>query len=133
MKKIILRLMGLVFLGYILVIVIPNFVRATHESAANACINNLRLIQGAKDQWRLENNKKDGDVVAEADLKPYLSDGILPKCPAGGTYLIGRIGEGPKCSIGSSAWPNDHILPGDNNENWRTDFVAAYRILFGLK
>jgi hypothetical protein len=61
------------------------------------------------------------------------SNGNLPKCPAGGTYIIGRVGENPKCSIGTSSWPNSHILPEGDKENWWTDFKAAYGILFGLR
>jgi hypothetical protein len=132
-KKIILCSIGFAFLGYVLVVVIPNFVRMRYESSVNACIVNLRQIQSAKDQWKLENNKKDGDVVTEADLKPYLLNGNFPKCPAGGTYIIGRIGDDPKCSIGTSNWPNNHVLPEDNNENWWTNFKEAYSILFGLR
>jgi hypothetical protein len=68
----------------------------------NACINNLRQIDAAKQQWALENGKKTGDAVTEADIKPYIkldADGNLPKCPAGGTYTIGKVGENPTCSI----------------------------------
>ncbi len=110
--------------------------KATHETAANACINNLRQIESAKEQWALENGKTNGTIVTENDIKPYIkldSNGNLPKCPAGGTYIIGRVGENPKCSVGTSAWPNSHVLPGGDKENWWTDFKAAYGILFGLR
>jgi hypothetical protein len=119
-------------IGFVVMIVVPAFVAGTRFRQANPCINNLRQIESAKDQWKLENNKKDGDAVTEADLKPYFKDEIFPKCPAGGTYIIGRVGEDPKCSIGTSAWPNSHVLPEDDKENWWTNFKAAYSILFGL-
>jgi hypothetical protein len=121
-----------ILMGFVVVIVVPAFVAGTRFRQANPCINNLMQIQSAKDQWKLENNKKDGDVATEADLKPYFKDEIFPKCPAGGTYIIGRVDENPKCSIGTSAWPNDHVFPGDDKENWWTNFKAAYSILFGL-
>jgi len=138
MKKTKILIIPIVFLlfGFVIVIVIPNFVRATHETAANACINNLRQIESAKEQWALENGKTNGTIVTENDIKPYIkldSNGNLPKCPAGGTYIIGRVGENPKCSIGTSAWPNSHVLPEGDKENWWTDFKAAYGILFGLR
>jgi hypothetical protein len=49
----------------------------------------------------LEKGKKTGDVCTEDDLKPYirLVGGQLPKCPQGGTYTIGPVGEPPTCSI----------------------------------
>jgi outer membrane lipoprotein-sorting protein len=77
-------------------------------SQRNACINNLRQIDAAKNQWALENNKKAGTIVTEDDIKPYIkldADGNLPKCPSGGTYTIGKVGEKPTCSTAG------HFLP----------------------
>lgn len=125
-----------ILMGFVIVIVIPNFIRATHETAANGCIVNLRQIEAAKEQWALEHNAKTNDVVTANDIKPYIkldSNGNLPKCPAGGTYIIGRVGEDIKCSIGTSAWPNSHVLPEDDKDNWWTDFKAAYSVVFGLR
>ena len=86
--------------------------RATASSSKvsqrNACINNLRQIDAAKNQFALEKGKKSGDPVTEADIKPYIkldANGNLPKCPAGGKYTIGNIGENTTCSI------PDHVLP----------------------
>jgi hypothetical protein len=82
-------------------IAIPNFVKARETSQQNACINNLRQLDAAKNEWALEKGKKEGDVCTAEDLKPYirLVNGQLPKCPAGGTYTIGPVGENPKCSV----------------------------------
>ena len=44
----------------------------------NACINNLRQIDAAKNQWALENSKTATDVPALNDITPYLKDGIFP-------------------------------------------------------
>jgi outer membrane lipoprotein-sorting protein len=68
----------------------------------NACINNLRQIDAAKNEFALEKGKKLGDPVTADDIKPYIkldAYGNLPKCPAGGTYTIGKVGENPTCSI----------------------------------
>src|ERR1039458_8348824 len=43
-----------------LAIAIPNFVKARDVSMMNACINNLRQIDAAKQQWALESGKKTG-------------------------------------------------------------------------
>ncbi len=132
-RKIIVWLAASFLMGYVSLIVIPYFVRARYESSANACINNLRQIDAAKQQWSLENGKTQG-IVTENEIKPYIrldSHGNLPKCPAGGTYSIGRIGEDPKCSIGTSAWPNSHVLNETNF--WWTDCKAAYEIITGLR
>jgi hypothetical protein len=117
--------------GFIIVIVTPDFIRARYETASNVCINNLRQIESAKEQWKIENFKKDGEVATEADIKPYFMNGNLPKCPAGGTYTIGPVEEDSKCSIGTSAWPNGHVLNETNN--WWTNFKGTYRKIFDIK
>jgi hypothetical protein len=80
-------------------IAIPNFVKARDVAMTNACINNLRQIDAAKQQWALEGGKKPGDVPATQDLKPYFKNGLFPTCPAGGTYTIGAVSNAPTCSI----------------------------------
>jgi type II secretory pathway pseudopilin PulG len=83
-------------------IAIPNFVRARTTSQENACINNLRLIDAAKQQWALENRKQSTDTPTMKDLQPYIGrgpKGNLPACPSGGHYTIGAVGEKPTCSI----------------------------------
>jgi regulator of replication initiation timing len=71
----------------------------------NACINNLRELDAAKQQWALENNKAVGAVPTAQDLLPYLPDGLFPVCPAGGVYSINAVGVPPTCSIPG------HVLP----------------------
>jgi hypothetical protein len=87
--------------GMLAAIAIPNFVKARSTAQLNSCINNLRQLDAAENQWALEKDKKTGDVCTEDDLKPYirLVGGQLPKCPQGGTYTIGPVGEQPTCSI----------------------------------
>jgi len=102
-------------IGIFALIAIPNFVsngRNSPGGKSNACINNLRRIDAAKNEWASENGKTNGAVVTENDLKPYIkldSRGNLPKCPSGGTYTIGKIGEPPTCSLGTTVNP-PHVL-----------------------
>src|ERR1044072_7047131 len=80
-------------IGLLAAIAIPNFVRARTTSQTNACINNLRQIDGAVQQWALENKKASGDTVVAGSLAVYLGRGGSgealnagnTKCPAGGT------------------------------------------------
>jgi competence protein ComGC len=88
-----------------LAIAIPNFVKARQTSQMNACINNLRQIDGAKNEWALENNKKGGDTPTENDLLSYFKNHQMPKCPAGGVYMIGAVSNAPTCSISSHKLP----------------------------
>ena len=93
---------AILFIPLMLAIAIPNFVKARDTAQTNMCINNLRQIDAAKNEWALENNKTNGTPVTEADIKPYLklgAGGSFPKCPAGGTYTIGPVGSVPTCSV----------------------------------
>jgi len=87
-------------------IALPALAKAKETSARNACINNLRMIQGAKQQWALENNKTSSDVPGWDDIQPYLGRGkAIPVCPKGGGYSLGAVGELPTCSIPGHTLP----------------------------
>jgi hypothetical protein len=97
---------AIVFIPMMLAIAIPNFVKARNTAQMNACINNLRQIEGAKQQWALENKKEKDAIPGPTDLDKYLVHGFNSlKCPVGGTYTINPVGEDPTCSI------PDHRLP----------------------
>jgi hypothetical protein len=64
----------------------------------NACINNLREIDGAKEQWALENHVESGKLAIVKEVDAYIKGGH-PKCPQGGTYTYGKVDEPPRCSI----------------------------------
>ncbi len=68
------------------------------QQQLNACVNQLRQMDGAKQQWALENRKTTNDTPAEKDIAPYLR-GAVPKCPAGGAYAINAVGAVSTCSI----------------------------------
>jgi len=79
-------------------IAIPSFMKSREASRNSACVNNLRLIDHAKQQWAVENNKADTDVPTVMNLAKYLKGGHMPHCPEGGTYSINAVGEAPTCS-----------------------------------
>jgi predicted nuclease with TOPRIM domain len=68
------------------------------QQQVNACLNNLRLLQAAKQQWALENKKNADATPSATELSPYLKGGI-PKCPAGGAYAFNAVGVLPSCNI----------------------------------
>jgi hypothetical protein len=87
-------------LPLMMAIAIPNFVKARNTAQRNACINNLRQIDAAKQQWALENNRQREAIPTSADLDKYLPRGFSSlKCPAGGTYNINVVSENPTCSV----------------------------------
>jgi DNA repair exonuclease SbcCD ATPase subunit len=79
--------------------------QADAQAAQKTCINNLRQIDAAKNEWQLENNKPDGAVPTEQDVVQYLKNNVLPTCPSGGTYTLNAVGVPPTCSIPG------HVLP----------------------
>jgi hypothetical protein len=80
-------------------IAVPNFIRARETAQKNVCVENLKAIGAAKQNWALVKHKGLNDVPTFVDLAPYLTNGQLPSCPAGGVYHIGAVGEEPTCSI----------------------------------
>ena len=80
------------------------------ESLAKAnrdlCLSNLTLIRAAKAQWALDEHKLDTDTPTSADLDPYLNTrGWFPICPDHGIYMVGAVGENPRCNA------RGHMLP----------------------
>src|SRR5258706_14284079 len=90
-EKIILCVAACLLVGFVVVIVIPNFIRAGLSKASNACVTNLRQIEGSKQQWSLENKKQSNDVPTSAEIALYLNNNKLPLCPQGGSYTMGRM------------------------------------------
>src|SRR5580765_4513573 len=70
-----------------------------------ACINNLRQIEGAKQQFALESQKPPGTLVSTENLTPYLPNRAMPACPGGGVYTLNQLGLNPICNI------SGHVLP----------------------
>jgi hypothetical protein len=78
----------------------------------NECINNLRLIDGATQEWALERHKSDTEVPTWEDLQPYLTSGtnlVVLRCRMGGTYTLGSVSNTPTCSIPG------HVIPPFTN------------------
>ena len=83
--------------------VLPTLLRAASHKPEAPCIRNLEMIDGAKQHWAIEHKKSINDVPTVEDLEPYVVGGLyhtMPKCPEGGRYIFGRVGELPRCSIG---------------------------------
>jgi len=78
--------------GLLSAIAIPNFVKARSTAQRNTVINNLRIIEGAKDQWAIENRKSDGAGVTERDLETYIRGGRVRPI-VGETYSINPVGQ----------------------------------------
>ncbi|HEY1717834.1 MAG TPA: type II secretion system protein [Verrucomicrobiae bacterium] len=101
-------------IGLLAAIAIPNFIKARATSQANACINNLRQIDGAINEWALETGQASGAGVNAADISGYIklnSAGSVPGCPGGGTYTYTSVGSSLQISCSLSTQTPAHRLP----------------------
>jgi prepilin-type N-terminal cleavage/methylation domain-containing protein len=98
-------------IGLLAAIAIPNFVKARETSQKNACLNNLRQIDGAVDQWALEAKKSTGATVVQAEMLAYIKGGALPKCPAGGTYTVPTVGGASSCDATGHTLAPPAVVP----------------------
>src|SRR5436190_1661609 len=99
-------------IGLLAAIAIPNFIKARTTSQMNACINNLRQVDGSIQQWALENKKDTAATVAFSDISSYMKNAVT--CPSGGTtfansYGVSDVATKPTCKKVSSS----HVLPAD--------------------
>jgi prepilin-type N-terminal cleavage/methylation domain-containing protein len=102
-------------IGLLAAMGIPNFVRARQTSQTNACINNLRIIDQAKQQWALETGQVATVTPSSVNLVPYFGRAgtAMPIEPLGGSYIINILTNAPQCSIAASGATNTHnaVLP----------------------
>jgi prepilin-type N-terminal cleavage/methylation domain-containing protein len=104
-------------IGLLAAIAIPNFVRARTTSQKNACINNLRQLDGAVQQYALENKQAASAAVTLAQCTPYLRNSVV--CPAGGTtitdsYSVTDCQTAPTCITTGGGSGAGHVLPQSN-------------------
>ena len=106
-------------IGLLASIAIPNFVTSRKNAQATACINNIRVIQGAKDMWAIEAKKGSTDTPTQADLQPYVgrgSAGQLPTCPNDSgnsfatSYTVNAVDAMVACNIGGANTTYPHKL-----------------------
>jgi hypothetical protein len=91
---------AMLFLPLMAAIAVPNFVRARQMAQANACIQNLKLIQHAKELRASDKQWGETAVPTLAELGVQPPNGATTlTCPAGGVYSINPMGMEPTCSV----------------------------------
>jgi hypothetical protein len=75
-------------------------VKARTTAQMNACISNLRQIDGAIQQWALDTKQGDTATVTPADILPYLKNTVV--CPSSGktfadSYGVTTVQAKPTC------------------------------------
>jgi prepilin-type N-terminal cleavage/methylation domain-containing protein len=82
----------------IVFIAMPSYKVSSTTSRRTACIENLRLIDQAKEQLAMSKGFPNGTQVAWSDVVPrYIN--FFPICPPGGSYRLNSIGSDPSCSL----------------------------------
>ena len=97
-------------IGLLAAIAIPNFIKARTTTHQNVCINNIRQVSAATQQWAMEMKKGPSASVTDADVLPYMKRSVI--CPSGGTtfansYTLTTVAEQPVCQ----KVPLTHYLP----------------------
>jgi type II secretory pathway pseudopilin PulG len=102
-------------IGLLAAIAIPNFVRARVTSQQNACIENLRELDAAKQEWASDTRQFATAIATSRNLRQYIGHGTrasMPSCPAAAntnfstSYTINNLVTPPTCNI----VPETHIL-----------------------
>lgn len=90
-------------IGILSAIAFPGFQKARDATQENTCINNMRQIEAAKDQYATEQGLAFGQAVG--GIESYIRGNAVPTCPVGDTtYILNAVGSDVTC-------PNGHVLP----------------------
>ncbi len=91
----------IVILGILATAMATRFFDLSHSAEVAACKSNQMTLEFAQRLYYVHTVQTgSGDYATSLDdLKPYLKDEILPKCPSNGQYIILPRGE-ITCTIG---------------------------------
>ena len=71
-------------IGVLAAIAIPSFQRSRQTARANICVNNLRLIDSAYEQFLMASGSTEDPT--EAQVQEYMRGGDMVECPENGAY-----------------------------------------------
>jgi prepilin-type N-terminal cleavage/methylation domain-containing protein len=84
-------------IGLLAAIAIPNFIRARETAEKNACIANLKQIQGAVQVWAIDTSAASTSTPASTgDLANYIKK--WPACKSV-SYAIPSVSGDPTCPL----------------------------------
>jgi prepilin-type N-terminal cleavage/methylation domain-containing protein len=91
-------------IGILLAIAAPQYANARTQAQQATCLDNLRQILTAKEQWGFELKQSSGATPVSTDLVPqYMKS--FPSCPSSGTYAIGSLSVAPSCTVSGHTIP----------------------------
>ncbi len=84
-------------IGMLMMIAVPNVVKARKSSQANACMANMKNIDSTIELYKMEQRANPSDLNALVSAGYFKQ---VPTCPAGGTYTMpADENSGVTCSI----------------------------------
>ena len=116
-------------IGLLAAIAIPNMLQSRNTAQAATCVDQLRQIEQATQEWALDFRRGSSQTLEYSDIKPYLKGAV--KCPAGGTtfsdsYQITTVGARPLCKRVTGG-EHPHVLPDSSSPP-----VAMHQIAVGV-
>ena len=100
-------------------IAVPGFLRARKRSQATAILNDARIIDGAIDQYAIENNEKGSNSVTSTNIKAFFKPasrlyvqagaGVVLMDILGNNYSYGTFDAGVKVNSGTTGNYTDVI------------------------
>ncbi len=109
-------------IGLLAAIAIPAFMKNREEAQSNACVNNLRMIDAAKEQAAMLLGWTNNYVIDQTDydtgtdysnVMSYVRGGTNVTCPAGGSYIEEDagwiVGSLPLCTLRETNDPNTRL------------------------
>ena len=93
-------IMVVFIIGLLIAFIVPNFIRARATTWASKCVNNLRLIQAATENYAIEYPVPYDTVPTEDEIRVYLKNSVMPVEPAGSTYSINAVNTKCVCNSG---------------------------------
>jgi prepilin-type N-terminal cleavage/methylation domain-containing protein len=97
-------------------IAIPSFLKSRTSARTSACINNLRLLDHAQNEYATASNLPEATVCTIAAVLPWMKGSVEPFCPQGTatdhySFPGPSISNPPVCPV-VATW-TDHVLkPG---------------------
>src|SRR6185369_5057959 len=80
--------------------ILPFLLKERGGDPAPPCCNHLKGIDSAKAFWAMDQRRTTDDIPTDSDLfghgRPLAEK---PVCPQGGKYIIGKVGEKPRCTF----------------------------------
>jgi len=98
-------------IGLLAAMAIPNFIRSREAAQLTSIFNNLRIIEGAKDQWAVETKKGTGDTPDWPALAAYMKGGTITPA-ASETYTFNLLGSPAFATSYCEAW---HLYCGHSD------------------